>query len=449
MNLKTLKIFIEGYGCTLNTADTNIINNSIKKFKNFIIVNNLDDADIVVINTCVVRLETEHKMISRINYIKSLNKYIVIAGCMPKALKKKAEKINPDILIMPKEAHLIGDIIYNYFKNNIGNENNADNKIEDSMKCGELPHNQASSSGNYNDIDNKLTQLKPNNLIMPLPISEGCTGKCTYCIVKIARGRLASYNPDKIINKAKEFVDNGVKQMLITSQDTACYGFDKNTTLPTLLNEICQIKGDFNIRIGMMHAKNVPMIIDELIDRYKDDKITKFFHLPIQSGDDDVLRAMKREYTVDEYMDIAMEFKRKIKDLNFNTDVIVGFPTETEDNFNNTIELLKKLKPDAIHGAKYTQRKGTEADRLKQVDTKIRKERMKILDKLRKEFSLENHEKYVGKIMPCLIVGKNEGITHNCKTVKFENCEDVKIGEFRKIKIKEALTFGLYGEIIN
>lgn len=438
MNLKTLKIFVEGYGCTLNTADTNIIINSINKFKNFIIVNNLDDADIVVINTCVVRLETEHKMISRINYIKSLNKNIVITGCMPKALKKKAEKTNPDILVMPKEAHLTGDMIYNHFKNNMGI------KVEADMGRRELHH----SFTNHNDIDNKLAQLKPNNLIMPLPIAEGCTGKCTYCIVKIARGRLDSYTPNKIINKAKEFVDKGVKQMLITSQDTACYGFDKNTTLPILLNEICQINGDFNIRIGMMHAKNVPEIIDELIECYKNNKITKFFHLPIQSGDDDVLKAMKREYTVDEYMDIAMEFKRKIKDLNFNTDIIVGFPTETEDNFNNTIELLKKLKPDAIHGAKYSQRKGTEADRLKQVDTKIRKERMKILDKLRKEFSLKNHEKYVGKIMPCLIVGENEGITHNCKTVKFENCQNVKIGEFRKIKIKEALTFGLFGDII-
>jgi MiaB-like tRNA modifying enzyme len=437
-----LKIYIEGYGCTLNSADTNIIKNSIA-FKDFTIVDNLNDADIVVINTCIVRLETEHKMISRINYIKSLNKKIVVAGCMPKALREKVEKLNINTMIMPREAHLAGDILCDYVKNEY---------IKNETKCAlNIDNNKINNDNKISaNLDSKLDYLHPNGLIMPLPISEGCIGKCSFCIVKVARGRLLSYSRDKIIKKAEEFVNNGVKHILITSQDTACYGFDKGDTLPNLINDIASIDGEFDMRIGMMHAKNVPYIMDELIETYQNDKVSKFFHLPLQSGDDDVLRDMKRGYTVDEFIDIVNEFKRKIKDLTFNTDIIVGFPTEKEENFENTLEVLKKIRPDYINGAKYSQRKHTEADKLKQVDTKIRKKRSEILDKLRRELSYENNKKYIGKTLKVLITENGKGITNNCKVVRFDSeNKNINIGEFREIRITDAKTFGLFGEIIN
>jgi len=429
MDNLNLKIYIEGYGCTLNSADTNIIKNSIA-FKDFTIVDDLNDADIVVINTCIVRLETEHKMISRINYIKSLNKKIVVAGCMPKALREKVEKLNVGALIMPREAHLAGDVLCSYIKN----ENRCALNTREEINA---------------NLDSKLDYLHPNGLIMPLPISEGCIGKCSFCIVKVARGRLLSYSRDKIIKKAEEFVNNGVKHILITSQDTACYGFDKGDTLPNLINDIASIDGEFDMRIGMMHAKNVPHIMDELIETYQNDKVSKFFHLPLQSGDDDVLKDMRRGYTVDEFISIVNEFKRKIKDLTFNTDIIVGFPTETEENFENTLEVLKKIRPDYINGAKYSQRKHTEADKLKQVDTKIRKKRSEILDKLRRELSYENNKKYIGKTLKVLITENGKGITNNCKVVRFDSeNKNINIGEFREIKITDAKTFGLFGEIL-
>ncbi|AEH06825.1 tRNA (N(6)-L-threonylcarbamoyladenosine(37)-C(2))-methylthiotransferase [Methanothermococcus okinawensis] len=426
------KIYIEGYGCTLNAADTIIIKNSIVTFKDFQIVQNPEDADVVIINTCAVRLETEHKMISRIKHFKSLNKKVVVAGCMPKALREKVEDIG-DVLIMPKEAHLSGKIVHDYTTYNhcnIGGNNNSNVDIDDKLKY--------------------LTPTNPeNSLIMPLPISEGCIGKCTYCIVKVARGRLISYNRNLLIKKAEEFINKGVKHILITSQDTACYGFDKNDTLPNLINDIASIDGEFDMRIGMMHAKNVTQIMDELIASYQNDKVSKFLHLPIQSGDDKVLKDMKRGYTVDEFIDIVNEFKRKVKDLNFNTDVIVGFPTEKEENFENTLEVLKKLNPDYIHGAKYTQRRHTEAAKLKQVDTKVRKKRSEILDKLRRELSYKNNKNYIGKTLKVLITENNKGIAHNCKVVKFNSDKNIKIGEFRKIKITDAKTFGLFGEILD
>jgi len=419
-----MNIYIEGYGCTLNTADTKIIKNSLKLFKDFQIVDNVEDADIVVINTCVVRLETENRMISRIEYFRSLNKKIVVAGCMPKALREKViDKAN--LLIMPREAHLSGEMIYRHFKDK-----------------------RVSRPSNVN-INEKLKYLKPEGLIMPLPISEGCVGKCTYCIVKVARGDLISYDKNLLVKKAREYVDSGVKHILITAQDTACYGFDKGYTLPDLLKDIIfSVEGVYTMRIGMMHAKNVPEIIDDLLDCYRSDKIAKFLHLPLQSGDDKVLKDMKREYTVDEFIDIVKEFKRKVKDLNFNTDIIVGFPTESEENFENTLEVLKKIKPDYIHGAKYTPRRHTLAAKMKQIDTKIRKMRSKILDKLRRELSYENNKKYIGKTLKVLITEKGKGIAHNCKVVKFNWEDGLKVGNFIDVKITDAKTFGLFGEVL-
>ncbi|HIC87364.1 MAG TPA: threonylcarbamoyladenosine tRNA methylthiotransferase, partial [Aquificae bacterium] len=195
-------------------------------------------ADVVVINTCVVRLETENRMISRIEHFRSLNKKVVIAGCMPKALREKVID-RADLLIMPREAHLSGEIIYRYFR---------DREI---------------TPPPYLNINDKLKYLKPEGLIMPLPIAEGCVGRCTYCIVKVARGDLLSYDRDLLVKKAKEYVEGGVKHILITAQDTACYGFDRGYTLPDLLEDIISsVEGKYTMRIGMMHAKNVPEIID-------------------------------------------------------------------------------------------------------------------------------------------------------------------------------------------
>ncbi|HID47211.1 MAG TPA: radical SAM protein, partial [Methanococcaceae archaeon] len=184
-----------------------------------------------------------------------------------------------------------------------------------------------------------------------------------------------------------------------------------------------------------------------LLECYRSDKVAKSLHLPLQSGDDKVLRDMNREYTVDDFIEIVKEFRRKVKDLNFNTDIIVGFPTEDEESFENTLEVLRKIKPDYIHGAKYTPRRHTAAARMKQIDTKIRKRRSRILDKLRRELSYENNRKYIGKTLRVLVTERGKGIAHNCKVVKFNWEEDLKVGDFVDVKITDAKTFGLFGEV--
>ncbi|WP_456418872.1 tRNA (N(6)-L-threonylcarbamoyladenosine(37)-C(2))-methylthiotransferase [Methanocaldococcus infernus] len=409
-----MKVYVEGYGCVLNKADTEIIKESLIK-EGFEITESLDEANIVIINTCVVRLETENKMMHRINYLNSLGKLVIVAGCLPKALKEKVEGFYH---IYPKEAHRAGEILKEI-----------------------LTKKKKEDRGEEKELYKKLNYLKPK-LVTPLPISEGCLGNCSYCIVKIARGKLISYPREFLVRKAEELIKGGAKCLLITAQDTACYGLDRGDNLANLLKDLCQIEGEFIMRVGMMHAKYLSPILDEIIELYREEeKIGKFLHLPLQSGDDEILKLMRRGYSVDEFIGIVKEFKKKVKDLCFTTDIIVGFPGETEEAFNNTLEVLRKLKPDYIHGAKYTQRKGTEAARMKQLDTKIRKRRTEILDKLRRELSYLNNKKYVGREMRTLIIEKNKGYTENFKVVRFE--EKQEVGKFKKVKIKDATTFTL------
>ncbi|MCS3900962.1 tRNA (N(6)-L-threonylcarbamoyladenosine(37)-C(2))-methylthiotransferase [Methanococcus voltae] len=468
------KVHLEGYGCTLNTSDTEIIKNSLieKGFNVFTgNFNDLKDENInlVVINTCIVRQETEHKMISKIKKYKESNKKVIVAGCLAKALSKKVEGLY-DALIMPREAHLSGEIVKavveGYKPEEINNkidlfkkevENSEISKIDNKLNY--LLKNNCTENNNNNN--NKIVNNTNNNtnLVMALPICEGCLGNCTYCIVKVARGNLISYEPKNIIKKSEELIKSGTKCLLITAQDTACYGFDRRDKyrLPNLINDIVDNPNskpfDFGIRIGMMHANYANSFIDELIESYSSEKVIKFLHLPIQSGDDNVLKDMNRGYTVDEFISVLGEFKRKVKDLNFTTDVIVGFPTESEEAFENTLEVMKKIKPDFTHGAKYSQRKYTLAGRMKQIDTKIRKERSEILNKLRREISFENNKRHVGQTFECLITKKGEAITSNCKKVLFNRFDEFNefnapVGEFKTLKITEAGTFGLKGRLI-
>ncbi|MBP2172917.1 tRNA (N(6)-L-threonylcarbamoyladenosine(37)-C(2))-methylthiotransferase [Methanococcus voltae] len=455
-----LNVHLEGYGCTLNTSDTEIIKNSMIEqgfnvYTGDFKISDSENINLVVINTCIVRQETEHKMISKIKKYKESGKKVVVAGCLAKALSKKIEGLY-DALIMPREAHLSGEIVKAVFEGkdyqNIvkTSVNTIDNKLNYLAKDNtDNTHNKVNSS---------------NNLIMALPICEGCLGNCTYCIVKVARGNLISYEPKNIVKKSEELLKSGTKCLLVTAQDTACYGFDRddNYRLPNLINDIVNNKNlidntdenktyNFGVRIGMMHANYANSFIDDLIETYSNEKVTKFLHLPIQSGDNEVLKDMNRGYTVDEFISVLDEFKHKVKDLNFTTDIIVGFPTESEEAFENTLEVLKQIKPDFTHGAKYSQRKYTVAGRMKQIDTKIRKERSEILNKLRREISFENNKKHIGQTFECLIVKEGEAITNNCKKVLFDSPDDaeISIGEFKTVKVTGAGTFGLQGKLLN
>ena len=256
----------------------------------------------------------------------------------------------------------------------------------------------------------------------------------------------------------KSALAQGCKEFWITSQDNGCYGFDiyrkEKYFLPQLLNDLLKIEGDYRIRLGMANPDHIKRIKEDLMQTFNHPKMFKFLHIPIQSGNDRVLKSMKRFYKVKDYEDIVNDFKKEIPEIGISTDMIVGFPTETEEEFNDSMKLLKRTKPDVVNLSRFWLRKGTAAEKMKQLTgTKIKK-RSEAMKKLFIEISTENGKKWIGKECAALIneLGKNNTLiakNESYKQVVIKNDEKHKIGDFVKVKITGSGTYDLRGEIIN
>jgi len=212
-----------------------------------------------------------------------------------------------------------------------------------------------------------------------IQIAEGCIDSCFFCETKLAKGHVKSFSPERIASELKGYIVAGNKNINITSTDNSCYGFDIKTNLPKLLNDLVSIKGNFQLRIGMMNPGNVKPYLKELIEVYKSKKIIKFLHIPIQSGSNKVLKNMNRKHTIDDFRLIVNEFRKSIPGINISTDVIVGYSTEKEEDFKQTLKLIKEIKPDVINISRFSPRPGTMAAKLKQVPTETIRDRSRIL----------------------------------------------------------------------
>lgn len=414
-----MKVYLETYGCTFNQADSQIMSSILMKEHE--LVDNIEDADVIILNTCYVKLPTEQKMITRINKIKTEypEKKLIVGGCMVEVDPKRLEKFAGDASwIGPHKIDKINDVV-----------NKAINE-EIVHACGKTSIIKAGAF-------NKST----DSLIHILQICEGCNGVCTFCCTRIARGPLVSYPIETIVNEAKQAVANGCKELQVTAQDSACYGLDSGESFTELLNELASIEGDFRIRVGMMHPKSLKGQLDEVISTFKNnEKIYNFVHIPVQTGSPKVLEEMNRLHTLDEYYEMINRFRNEIPDLSIATDIIVGYPTETEDDFQKTIDLLYDIKPDIIHISKYMHRPGAMSSTLDEIDYKVMKERSLKVNKAKTEVMLENNKKYEGSIQKVLITGKGTsggfvGYTNSYKNVIVN---DVQIGTFVDVKIIEG-----------
>ncbi len=296
------------------------------------------------------------------------------------------------------------------------------------------------------------SRYKKSNISAPIPIAEGCTSNCSYCCVKFARGKLRSFNPEKITTQVREEISEGRKEIYITTQDTAAYGLDfrKSMDLPELLNKISNIPEKFRVRVGMMNPKNAKKILPKLLESYESDKIYTFLHVPIQSGNDRILEEMGRGYSVADFREIVDSFEEKFADLQLVTDIIVGFPGETEEEFQDSCKLLKETKPDKVNLTRFTPMPGTEAKNMEQVVSEEKKRRSKEMTTLMEDISLGKNQKYVGKIDEGLVIkeGEKGGYEARINNYKPVIIEDAKPGEFVKIKITKAEPTYLEGEVI-
>jgi MiaB-like tRNA modifying enzyme len=367
------KVFIEGYGCSANAADSEIIAGLLKE-AGFEITNSFKEADVNILNTCIVKNPTEQRMIYRIKELTELGKPLVVAGCMPKTEKNVIEKINSHAsMIGPDSIEKIVDVV------------NAAIQGKKILFTEDLRRPKVC-----------LPKVRRNSIVDIIPVAIGCLSCCSYCSVKFARGKLFSYPIEAVVKEAKQAVNNGCKELWITSQDNSCYGKDIGRDLPHLLNEICKIEGKFFVRVGMMNPLHMKSIANELIESYKYEKIFKFLHLPLQSASDRLLELMNRGYEAKDFIEIVEKFKKAIPQLTLATDVIVGFPTETDEEFEETVELIEKIKPDVVNISKFGARPKTEAAKMQQLDKKIVNERSEILHRLVNKIGLENNKKWIG-----------------------------------------------------
>ncbi|MEM3221800.1 MAG: tRNA (N(6)-L-threonylcarbamoyladenosine(37)-C(2))-methylthiotransferase, partial [Saccharolobus sp.] len=342
-------IYIETYGCALNRADSYVMMTLLKS-EGYNFVEKPEDADIIILNTCAVRLETEERMKQRIKELNKLSKKLIVAGCMSSAEPATVLSISPNSsLIGPQAVEKIVDIV-----------KSQDRKVI--------------LEGDRALITPRVFEGK----IAIIPIADGCAGNCNFCITKLARRKLRSYPLREIVESAKYAIQNNAKEIELTGQDTAAYGLDLGGTinLTDVVNKIAEIDGDFMIRIGMMTPEQAMRIADDIIEVLKNPKVYKFIHLPVQSGDDRVLKLMNRKYTVDEYKELVLEIRRKIPFVNITTDIIIGHPGEDEEAFNNTLSLMKELRFERIHLAMYSLRPNTRSASMPQVPDSIKKQRM-------------------------------------------------------------------------
>ena len=423
-----INIFIKTYGCAANQNNSEIMKGLLTN-KGMNIVKNIECADVVILNSCIVKLNTENKIKSEIKKIseKYSDKKLIISGCMPEVEKNEIKKIYKTSSLLG--THHTSDIV------------DAIRKVMN----GEIIEN----IGFRNETKLCLQKVRKNPVINIVQISQGCNENCSFCVTKFAKGKLCSYSKYKIIDDIKESL-NECKEIWITSQDTGAYEFNREK-LPDLLNDINDIRGKFFVRVGMMNPKNIINILDELIDSYKSEKIYKFLHLPIQSGSDNILKKMRRGYQVSDFINIVNNFRKHIPKLVIWTDIIVGFPGETQKDFEKTYSLIKEIRPDFVNISKFSARPKTDAKKMNDVDEYIKAKRSIKLSELVCQISFERNKERIGNVEEILISShaKNGllGRNFSYKAVIIKDKKEL-LGKFVKVKIIDAKPSYLIGSVV-
>jgi MiaB-like tRNA modifying enzyme len=384
-------------------------------------------ADVIIVNTCAVKGITYRKMLRRLMELRNSNgKHIIVAGCLPLIDLASVEQIGVFAgIISCKSIGGIAEVLERIVRD------------EQNIRTLERPPCKKPT----------MPKLRSSKVSAIVAICEGCTSNCSYCSVRFARGKLDSFSTRSILSEVEAAVNAGYREILLTAQDTAAYGLDAGTSLPELLHSITSLEGKFKIRIGMMNPRNVGSILPGLLDAYASEKIYKFLHLPVQSGDDGVLEAMRRGYTIDDFMKIVNAFRKRFEDLYLTTDIIVGFPGGGEREFVHTCELVEKVKPDNVNLARFSPMPGTDAARMPQVNGREVVKRSRLLSAKCHAIGHEQNKRYIGRVVEGLVTepGKKGGYVVRLPNYKPAIVDNAGLGKFVDVKIIEAYPTYLLG----
>ncbi|MHA2037353.1 MAG: tRNA (N(6)-L-threonylcarbamoyladenosine(37)-C(2))-methylthiotransferase [Promethearchaeota archaeon] len=431
--------YIETYGCTSNKADSYIITTILNGTG--YTQTTQEEAQFLIINTCAVKEQTENKIKERLKtlhelYQKNNEKYIIVAGCLPHISPNYIDVIEK---IIPSFSAIIDLDNFKILPN-----------IFDEIKLGKK--NLIYKSKEHIDKSEILINHPKGKITGIIPISEGCLGFCTYCCVKHARGNLNCYDPSSIIRNVEHQLSQGIKQIYLTSQDCSTYQFN-GTNLSDLVKNIVSLDFDFFLRIGMINPSFLIENVEQLISIYKHPKVYQFLHLPLQSGSNRILLKMQRKYLISDIIDKIDILRKEFPSLTISTDIICGFPGETEYDFLRTVNLIKWLKPEILNVSKFTPRPGTEAKLMKQLNNKIIKNRsLRLSNVFRK--SLEHINDYwinwQGKVL--LLHKGNEPHQAFGRNFAYKNIfikgYDGEFGTYHEVGIDRIEGFNLYGKLI-
>ncbi|MDD4568828.1 MAG: tRNA (N6-isopentenyl adenosine(37)-C2)-methylthiotransferase MiaB [Tepidanaerobacteraceae bacterium] len=436
-----MKYKILTWGCQMNIHDSEIIAGVLQKM-GYCPAATLKEADIIILNTCCVRENAERKVYGRIAQLKQFKQrnpdlIIAVSGCMvqqPHVIEYISKKMPyVDILFGIKNVHKLSDLIEN-------------------CRQVDLPVVEITKDS---DMDENLPISRFDNSKAWVTITYGCNNYCSYCIVPYVRGREKSREPNKILNEIKELSNQGFIEINLLGQNVNSYGKNLQipTTFPNLLRSVDAIDGIERIRFITSHPKDLS---DELILAMKESKkVCEHIHLPVQSGSNRILSKMNRIYTREHYLDLIEKMRVAIPDIAITTDIIVGFPGETETDFLDTLDLVKKADFDSAFTFIYSKRKGTPAAEMKdQIDDEVKKDRLNRLMQLQNSITWNKNKILKGTIQEVLVEGVSKGNIHRLsgrsrtnKLINFDGSQEL-IGKLLKVKITEPHTWSLLGKIM-
>ena len=437
---KGKKYFLRTYGCQMNVHDSEEIKYYLESL-GYEAVDELELADIVVLNTCAIRENAKDKVFGYLGRCKHLKKekpdlIIAVTGCLMQKPSEIEEIHN---------RHKYIDIIIGTH-----NLNELPSLIE------EANNKKIQNIEVYSNSDVVFENVKYNRdskVSAWINIIYGCDKFCTYCIVPFTRGRERSRKMEEVLEEVRDLKNQGYMEVTLLGQNVNAYGKDLNLgyDFATLLEEVAKI-GIPRIRFVTSHPWNFTDKMIDVIAKY--DNIMPYVHLPIQSGSDDILRKMNRKYTIDEYKKLFDQIKSKVKNVAITTDIIVGFPNETDEDFEKTLDIVNYCKFDGAYTFIFSPREGTAAARMEdKVSMEVKEKRLQELNNLVNKYSLESNQKLVGKVVDVLVNGISEkdsskvyGYTETMKLVNIVGGNEL-IGKIVPVKIADAKSFSLDGEI--
>ena len=360
-------VYLETYGCTLNQSESEELT---LQLNGHTVVESIEDAQVLVLNTCMVVAATEKKILRRIDvlYQQLGERTLIITGCMEGSFGNRL-RVYP--VVKPMRISGVARYVNAHF----------------SRSAASTP--------------------RPS-ITAKVKIAEGCGGSCSYCIVKLIRGPVKSRHIDAITRDVARRVQNGAKQIFLTAQDGGAFGLDQSHRLPDLLEALCEIEHDFKLRVGMMNVSSILDIAEDLLKAFKHPRIYRFVHLPVQSGSDRILELMERGHTVYDFKHTVSRFRYELRDVTVSTDFIVGFPSETAEDFRATLDLLREVAPHKVNITRFSPREGTEAFFLRPLTGRVLKDRSRALTAEHHRVALQRNGECIGKSYKALAVDRGK-----------------------------------------